>query len=73
MQSFDEKMKSYYNRRGGDNMEKEKKKVYTLRIPESLHFQVEKAVVAEGFKTTNSWLISVVENHLKNVKNKGSK
>ena len=28
---------------------------------------------AEGFKTTNSWLISVVENHLKNVKNKGSK
>ena len=54
-------------------MEKEKKKVYTLRIPESLHFQVEKAVVAEGFKTTNSWLISVVENHLKNVKNKGSK
>lgn len=71
MQSFDEKVKSYYNGRGGDNMEKEKKKVYTLRIPESLHFQVEKAVVAEGFKTTNSWLINIIENHLKGVKKKG--
>lgn len=73
MQSFDEKVKSYYNERGGDNMEKEKKKVYTLRIPESLHFQVEKAVVAEGFKTTNSWLINIIEDHLKAQKRKGSK
>lgn len=69
MQSFDEKVKSYYNGRvEGDHMKKEKKKVYTLRIPESLHFQVEKAVVAEGFKTTNSWLIKVIEDYLKNVK-----
>ena len=57
MQSFDEKVKSYYNGRGGDNMEKEKKKVYTLRIPESLHFQVEKAVVAEGFKTKRTLVL----------------
>lgn len=54
-------------------MDKEKKKVYTLRIPESLHFQVEKAVVAEGFKTTNSWLINIIEDHLKAQKRKGSK
>lgn len=54
-------------------MEKEKKKVYTLRIPESIHFQIEKAVVAEGFKTTNSWLIHIIENHLKTQKRKGSK
>ena len=54
-------------------MEKEKKKVYTMRIPESLHFQVEKAVVAEGFKTTNSWLIHIIEKHLKNEKKRGSK
>lgn len=73
MQSFDEKMKSYYNGRGGDNMDKEKKKVYTLRIPESLHFQVEKAVVAEGFTTINSWMIYVIKNHLESVKRKGSK
>ena len=73
MQSFDEKVKSYYNGRGGDNMEKEKKKVYTLRIPESLHFQIEKAVVAEGFTTTNSWMIHVIKNHLEDVKKQGSK
>jgi len=68
MQSFDEKVKSYYNGRGGDNMEKEKKKVYTLRIPENLHFQVEKAVVAEGFSTINSWIIYVIKQHLDGVK-----
>lgn len=73
MQSFGKKVKLYYNKRGGDNMNKEKKKVYTLRMPESLHFQIEKAVVAEGFKTTNSWLINIIENHLKSAKNKGSK
>ena len=51
-----------------DHMDKEKKKVYTLRIPESLHFQVEKTVVAEGFKTTNSWIIHIIKQHLENVK-----
>ena len=54
-------------------MEKEKKKVYTLRIPESLHFQIEKTVVAEGFTTINSWMIYVIEEHLESAKKKGSK
>lgn len=54
-------------------MKKEKKKVYTLRIPESLHFQVEKAVVSEGFTTINSWMIYVIEERLKAQKKKGSK
>lgn len=49
-------------------MKKENKKVYTLRIPESLHFQIEKTVIVEGFKTTNSWLIHIIEKHLENVK-----
>lgn len=49
-------------------MEKEKKKVYTLRMPESLHFQVEKAVVAEGFNTINSWIIHIIKQHLEGAK-----
>ena len=55
------------------SVEKEKKKVYTLRIPESLHFQVEKAVVDEGFTTINSWMIHIIKNHLEGEKKRGSK
>lgn len=45
-------------------MEKEEKKVFTLRIPKSLHFQMERAANAET-RTLNSWILHVIKQHLK--------
>ena len=52
-------------------MEKEDKKIYTLRIPKSLHFEIEKSANKES-RTLNSWFINVakmyLDNQTKNVK-----
>ena len=55
----------------GDNMEKERKAI-TLRVSPELKFDIEKAVVAEGDCTINSWLIKIIKQYLIE-KNKGSK
>ena len=47
----------------GDYMEKEEKKVYTLRIPKSLHFECEKAAHKES-RTLNSWFLNVAKQYL---------
>ena len=47
----------------GDNMEKEEKKVYTLRIPKSLHFECEKSANKES-RTLNSWFLNVAKKYL---------
>ena len=52
-------------------MEKEDKKVYTLRIPKSLHFEIEKAAYNES-RTLNSWFINVVKKYLEEQKKKGT-
>lgn len=44
-------------------MEKEEKKIYTLRIPKSLHFQIEKSANKES-RTLNSWFINVAKKYL---------
>ncbi len=44
-------------------MEKEEKKIYTLRIPKSLHFEIEKAAHKET-RTLNSWFINVAKKYL---------
>jgi predicted HicB family RNase H-like nuclease len=50
-------------------MEKEEKKVFTLRIPKSLHFEMERAAITET-RTLNSWVLHVIKQHLqeRNVK-----
>ena len=53
----------YYDR-GGEKMEKENKKVFTFRVPESLHLRMEMAANEES-RTLNSWLLNVVKQHLK--------
>ena len=53
----------YYDR-GGVKMEKEKRKVFTFRVPESLHLRMEMAANEES-RTLNSWLLNVVKQHLK--------
>lgn len=54
----------YYDR-GGDNMEKEEKKVFTVRIPKSLHFEIEKSAHKES-RTLNSWFLNVARVYLEN-------
>ena len=46
-------------------MEKEKRKVFTFRVPESLHLRMEMAANEES-RTLNSWLLNVVKQHLNN-------
>ena len=46
-------------------MEKEEKKVFTLRIPKSLHFQIEKSANKES-RTLNSWFLNVAKLYLEN-------
>lgn len=45
-------------------MDKEKRKVFTFRVPESLHLRMEMAANEES-RTLNSWLINIVKQHLK--------
>ena len=44
-------------------MEKEDKKVFTLRIPKSLHFEIEKSANKES-RTLNSWFLNVARQYL---------
>lgn len=53
-------------------MKKEQKSIL-IRVSPELKFQIEKAVVDDNFTTINSWLIHIIESHLKSEKNKGSK
>ncbi len=46
-------------------MEKEEKKVFTVRIPKSLHFQIEKSANKES-RTLNSWFLNVAKVYLEN-------
>jgi predicted HicB family RNase H-like nuclease len=45
-------------------MDKEKRKVFTFRVPESLHLRMEMAANEES-RTLNSWLLNVVKQYLK--------
>ena len=45
-------------------MEKEEKKVYTLRIPKSLHWEIEKSAHKES-RTLNSWFLNAAKEYLK--------
>lgn len=53
----------------GDKMEKDKqpRKVFTLRIPQDLHFQIEKSANEES-RTLNSWFLNVAKQYLENAK-----
>lgn len=44
-------------------MDKEERKVYTLRIPKNLHFQIEKSAY-ETNKSINSWFIDAAKSYL---------
>lgn len=44
-------------------MEKEEKKVFTLRIPKSLHFEIEKSAHKES-RTLNSWFLNIAKQYL---------
>ena len=44
-------------------MDKEKRKVFTFRVPESLHLRMEMAANEES-RTLNSWLLNIVKKHL---------
>ena len=44
-------------------MEKEDKKVFTLRIPKSLHFEIEKSANKES-RTLNSWFLNAAKQYL---------
>lgn len=46
-------------------MEKEEKKVFTVRIPKSLHFEIEKSAHKES-RTLNSWFLNVAKVYLEN-------
>ena len=52
-------------------MQKEKRKTYTFRVPESIHLQMELAALKES-RTVNSWLLNVVKQYLESqdVKNR---
>ena len=41
-----------------------KRKALTLRVSSELKFQIEKAMVEDGFSTVNSWIIHVIKMHL---------
>lgn len=47
----------------GENVGNERKPI-TLRVPDDLKFQIEKAVVKDGFNTTNAWMIYVITKYL---------
>jgi predicted HicB family RNase H-like nuclease len=49
-------------------MEKEEKKVFTLRIPKSLHFQIEKSANEES-RTLNSWFLNIARQYLQEQEN----
>lgn len=44
-------------------MEKQKRKVCTIRIPQDLHFQIEKSANAES-RTINSWFLNAAKKYL---------
>ena len=44
-------------------MDKEEKKVFTLRIPKNLHFEIEKSAHKES-RTLNSWFLNVAKKYL---------
>lgn len=44
-------------------MENERKAM-TLRVSPELKFQIEKAMVEDGFNTINSWIIYIIKMHL---------
>ena len=44
-------------------MQKEKRKTFTFRVPESIHLQMELAANRES-RTVNSWLLNVVKQYL---------
>lgn len=44
-------------------MKKQKRKVCTIRIPEELHFQIEKSANSES-RTLNSWFLNVAKKYL---------
>lgn len=44
-------------------MEKEERKVFTLRIPKSLHFEIEKSANKES-RTLNSWFLNAARQYL---------
>lgn len=46
-------------------MEKEEKKVFTVRIPKSLHFEIEKSAYKES-RTLNSWFLNAAKVYLEN-------
>lgn len=46
----------------------EKRKVITVRVDPQLKFEIEKASVAEGYPTVNSWIIKVIKQYLKGIK-----
>lgn len=48
-------------------MEKEEKKVFTLRIPKSLHFEIEKSANKES-RTLNSWFLNAARKYLEEQK-----
>lgn len=45
-----------------------KRKALTLRVSPELKFQIEKAMVEDGFSTVNSWIIHVIKTRLDGVK-----
>lgn len=49
----------------------EKRKVITVRVNPQLKFEIEKASVAEGYATVNSWIIKVIKQYLDGVKKIG--
>ena len=44
------------------------KKAITIRVPSDLKFQIDKAVLEDGFATINSWIIHLIKNRLDGVK-----
>ena len=54
-------------------MQKEKRKTFTFRVPESVHLQMELAANKES-RTVNSWLLNIVKQYLdeQNAKKQGA-
>ena len=54
-------------------MQKEKRKTFTFRVPESVHLQMELAALKES-RTVNSWLLNIVKQYLdeQDVKKQGA-
>lgn len=49
------------------NMVKDERKVITIRVPQELKFQIDKAA-AEDNRTINSWIVHIIKQHLDGVK-----